>query len=148
MKTNLLLLSAVAAFTLVSCKNKNQNTEGVTTTETVEVIDGHTSENALDWAGVYEGTLPCADCEGIETTIILNQDKSFTITEEYLKEPNLVIESKGTFSWDKAGQVVILEAEDDLKRNYKVVEHAIIHLDSNAKEIKGELAEHYRLAKK
>jgi uncharacterized lipoprotein NlpE involved in copper resistance len=147
MKTNL-FLSTVVVLALVSCKNKNQNTEGVTTTETVEVIDGHTSENALDWAGVYEGTLPCADCEGIETTIILNQDKSFTITEEYLKEPNLVIESKGTFGWDKAGQIITLEAEDDLKRNYKVVENAIIHLDSNGREIQGELAPFYRLAKK
>lgn len=147
MKTKF-FLSAIAALALVSCNNTNQNTEGVTTTESVEVIDAHTSETALDWAGTYEGTLPCANCEGIETTIVLNQDKSFTITEKYLKEPSLVVESKGSFSWDKAGQVVILEAEDDLKRNYKVVEHAIIHLDSNAKEIKGELAEHYRLAKK
>lgn len=147
MKTNF-FLSAVIALALVSCNNKNQNTEGVTTTETVEVIDEHTSENALDWAGVYEGILPCADCEGIETTIILNQDKSFTITEEYLKEPNLVIESKGTFGWDKAGQMITLEAEDDLKRNYKVVENAIIHLDSNGREIQGKLAQFYRLTKK
>lgn len=147
MKTNF-FLSAVIALALVSCNNKNQNTEGVTTTETVEVIDEHTSENALDWAGVYEGILPCADCEGIETTIRLNQDKSFTITEEYLKEPNLVIESKGTFGWDKAGQMITLEAEDDLKRNYKVVENAIIHLDSNGREIQGKLAQFYRLTKK
>jgi uncharacterized lipoprotein NlpE involved in copper resistance len=147
MKTNL-FLSVVVGLALVSCNNTNQNTKGVTTTETVEVIDEHTSENALDWAGVYEGTLPCADCEGIETTIILNQDKSFTITEEYLKEPNLVIESKGNFGWDKAGQVITLEAEDDLKRSYKVVENALLLLDSNAREIQGELAPLYRLAKK
>lgn len=147
MKTNL-FLSVVVGIALVSCNNTNQNTKGITTTETVEVIDEHTSENALDWTGLYEGTLPCADCEGIETTIILNQDKSFTITEEYLKEPNLAIESKGTFGWDKAGQVITLEAEDDLKRSYKVVENALLLLDSNGREIQGELAPLYRLAKK
>ena len=26
--------------------------------------DLHSSQNALDWAGVYEGVLPCADCPG------------------------------------------------------------------------------------
>ena len=31
----------------------------------------HNSRNALDWAGTYEGVLPCADCPGIQTRLSL-----------------------------------------------------------------------------
>ena len=146
MKTKL-FLSTIAALAIISCTNKAENTEETTSTETVEFIDEHTSENSLDWAGEYRGTLPCADCEGIETRVVLNQDKSFTMTENYLKAEALVIESKGTFSWDKTGLIVTLEAEDHLKRSFKVIENEIILLNNQGKENQGELAEYYKLAK-
>ena len=47
--------------------------------------DGHNAQNSLDWAGTYEGTLPCADCPGIKTTITLKDDNTYTISEEYLE---------------------------------------------------------------
>lgn len=146
MKTNL-FLSAIAVLALISCNTKTENAGEVTSTETVEFINEHTSEHSLDWSGEYHGVLPCADCEGIETTVRLNQDKTFTITEEYLKKPTLVIESKGVFNWDKTGLIITLEAEDHLKRSYKVIENGIILLNSQGKENQGELAEYYKLAK-
>ena len=36
----------------------------------------HNSQNSLDWAGVYQGILPCADCEGFDTVITLNWDET------------------------------------------------------------------------
>src|SRR5690554_4133252 len=33
------------------------------------------SRTSLDWTGVYEGTTPCADCDGIKTTLRLNDDE-------------------------------------------------------------------------
>ena len=32
------------------------------------------SATSLDWEGVYRGVVPCADCEGIVTTITLRRD--------------------------------------------------------------------------
>ncbi len=33
------------------------------------------------WVGRYYGVLPCASCEGIETTLILQEDGSYLLTE-------------------------------------------------------------------
>jgi hypothetical protein len=33
--------------------------------------------------GVYRGTLPCADCAGIETTLTLRRDGTFTLSRQY-----------------------------------------------------------------
>lgn len=34
-------------------------------------------------SGTYRGTLPCDSCSGIRTTLVLNNDKSFELTEEF-----------------------------------------------------------------
>jgi uncharacterized lipoprotein NlpE involved in copper resistance len=50
-----------------------------------EVADpAHNSRNSLDWAGVYKGTLPCADCEGIQEEIRLNDDLTYEMVSTYL----------------------------------------------------------------
>ena len=33
--------------------------------------DGHNAENALDYTGTYEGTIPAADCPGINVSVEL-----------------------------------------------------------------------------
>ena len=52
------------------------NTEVVEETKVVvedsavtKIVDGATAQNSLDVVGTYKGVLPCADCEGMETTI-------------------------------------------------------------------------------
>ena len=69
------LLIALLAFTLMSCTNQSKKQTDEPTTMDETMIDSHTSEMSLDWAGVYQGTLPCADCEGIETMIELKDDQ-------------------------------------------------------------------------
>jgi copper homeostasis protein (lipoprotein) len=39
---------------------------------------------SIDWAGNYQGILPCADCEGIKTQILLNKDLSYVLETQYL----------------------------------------------------------------
>ena len=65
----IILPSIIISFLLFSCQSKGlQNSEKKnikateTTTETIVV----NAANSLDWAGKYEGVLPCADCEGIK----------------------------------------------------------------------------------
>ena len=72
----IILLSMLAGITLTACTKKTE-----TTTEDVVVNkdtltehnhqDEHNAQNSLDWAGTYEATLPCADCPGIKTTVVL-----------------------------------------------------------------------------
>ena len=115
MKKNL-FLAGILAVGLVSCNSKEQKTEDVIVENTqisTEFADEHTAQNSLDWNGTYQGTLPCADCEGIITTITLNPDGTFLSKEEYQKEPNLILENKGNFTWDNSGSIVVLEGENN-----------------------------------
>lgn len=140
------VLIALLAFTLVNCTNQSNKNEDATTNDQ-EVVDMHTSETALDWAGVYEGTMPCADCEGIETVVELRDDNTFTATYNYVGTENYTVINEGTFTWDDSGQNVILVAEDDISQ-FKVGENNITMLGADGEVNTGELAEYYVLNKK
>ena len=63
---------------ITSCKKENQTTDlevvEAKTDTTLVFGNEHNSQNSLDWEGVYKGILPCADCDGIETEIVINSD--------------------------------------------------------------------------
>lgn len=74
------------------------------------VIDTHNSRNALDWAGVYEGVLPCADCPGIKMRLVLHDDGRFELQTQYLDRDVKARSSSGRFSWNAAGSGIALDA--------------------------------------
>ena len=140
------VLMALLAFTLLNCTNQgNKNKDATTDDQTV--VDMHTSEISLDWAGVYEGTMPCASCEGIETVVELKDDNTFTATYTYMGEDEYTVSNEGMFTWDESGQVVTLVAEEDTKQ-FKVGENHITLLGEDGEVNTGELAEFYVLKKK
>ncbi|HMP98601.1 MAG TPA: copper resistance protein NlpE [Cyclobacteriaceae bacterium] len=109
-------------------------------------IDMHTSEIALDWMGTYTGTIPCADCEGIEIHISLATDKTFTLHMNYLGKSADVFEYSGTFRWNAAGNTIIIPIVDT-NQQYFVGENYLIYLDQDGERISGELADEYFLRK-
>ena len=140
------VLIAVLAFTLMNCTNQSSKNEDATTDDQT-VVDMHTSEISLDWAGVYEGTMPCADCEGIETVVELKDDNTFTATYTYMGEDEYTVSNEGMCTWDESCQVVTLVAEEDTKQ-FKVGENHITLLGEDGEVNTGELAEFYVLKKK
>jgi len=147
MKTNL-FLAGILFLALVACQKKENNTLEQVEFEQ-EFMDEHTAQNSLDWAGEYQGVLPCADCEGINITVVLNHEGTFYVKNEYLKnDNNKTLESNGLFSWDKTGFIITLEGGEEFRKSYKVVEGALIYLDENGEQITGDLADRYRLVKK
>src|SRR5262245_30759138 len=66
----------------------------------------HNSRNSLDWAGVYEGTLPCADCPGIATRVDLAPDETYILSIQYLDRDPAPRLSLGTFKWDAEGRSI------------------------------------------
>jgi heat shock protein HslJ len=101
----------------------------------------------LDWYGVYKGTTPCADCEGIETTITLKKDGTFKRSLKYLgKDENLFFD-EGNFEWNEEGSKVTLKGEQEMSQMYQVGENALFHLDQQGNRITGDLAPNYRLEK-
>lgn len=148
MKKQILLAFTVSGLLLISCQKKTEVVKETTVSEqeTPNVDTDHTSQNSLDWMGTYESTLPCADCPGIKTTIVLNDNDTFAITNEYL-ERNTKTEDVGEIMWHDNGSVVHLKGKQtDIK--LKVVENGLIHLDQEGKEIDGEFKNLYHFKKK
>ncbi len=143
-----LYLFCLLLITLVSCKNSSEtdSSQDDSKTPSQAFKDEHTSQNSLDWSGVYTGILPCADCEGIETQIELNPNLSYQKITTYLGKSMEPFSSEGNFSWDDTGSTIQLHNEDS-PNSYKVVENALIALDMKAEEIEGSLQTKYRLEK-
>ena len=105
------------------------------------------SATSLDWEGVYRGVVPCADCEGIETTITLAKDGSFRLEARYLGKNYGSFEEQGFFTWNPEGNVIVLEGLANRPVQYLVGENHLLQLDMAGKRITGPLADYYRLAK-
>lgn len=138
-----LLITVIATITLFAC-NIQKNTG---TKQTAD--NAHNSWNAIDWTGTYRDTLPCADCEGILTEIVLKSDLTYELGTRYLGEGKEIFRSKGKFTWEKDGNTIVLGDIDPAKESnkYAVGENKLFKLDMDGKKITGALAEKYVLNK-
>ncbi|SFT53540.1 META domain-containing protein [Lishizhenia tianjinensis] len=151
MKKGVVVLGAFLAFVMIKCEGNKPEVEGIVEPELEavvveqEVVDHHTSEDALDWAGTYYGSRPCADCEAVETKLTLSQDKAFTLVEKYKGKSEEEVIRTGKFSFDSTGMHVMMDAEG--MPRLKVGENTLIFLDQEGQQVKGDLAERYTLHK-
>ncbi len=111
-----------------------------------EFYDMHNARIALDYVGTYSGVLPCADCEGIRTEVILVDESQFIRKTQYVGQDDMVFEESGIYTWDEAGNTITLEEADE-PNQYFVSENRIFHLDMDGNRIEGELEEMYILKK-
>jgi heat shock protein HslJ len=108
----------------------------------------HNSQNSLDWAGTYRGITPCADCTGIATELVLSYDETFRLSRRYIGESDELFILTGSFMWSEAGDKIMLELDESSRPSgYRVQENRLIQLDMNGKQITGDLADRYVLAK-
>ncbi len=133
------VISALFILTVISC---NSQQKAITKTQNAR---GDSSLTSVDWQGTYQGTLPCADCEGIKTQLVLNDDLSYILKTKYLGKSDSVFQEKGKFTWDNSGSNIQLENSGG--QSYQVGENILFHLDKNGKRITGDLAEKYKLEK-
>lgn len=91
--------------------------------------DLHSSQNALDWAGVYEGVLPCADCPGIRTRLTLKPDGRYELSTQYLDRQSAPSVVTGKFFWNADGNTVTLEGNG---QRFAVGEGRLLALYRNA----------------
>lgn len=111
--------------------------------------DSSTSKTSLDWAGVYEGTTPGADSDGIKTVVELKTDKTFKMTQSRAGKSGgeNLFNGNGDFSWDDDGQSIILKTSDITIR-FQVGENELTLLDMSGNVKSGALANFYVLKKK
>jgi uncharacterized lipoprotein NlpE involved in copper resistance len=66
---------------------------------------------AASFTGTYAGSLPCADCPGIDTTLVFAPDGSYVETMSY-RERGVVNTTRGHWSLDAGGKRVKLHADE------------------------------------
>ena len=60
--------------------------------------DDAASFDMTGFAGTFTGTLPCASCPGIDTTLVLAADGTYELTEAYREDPGPAIATEGSWS--------------------------------------------------
>ena len=75
----------------------------------VQHPDIHNSRNSLDWAGTYEGVLPCAHCPGTRTRLTLNQDGSYLLVTQRQGSQSAERSVGGIFRWHSSGNTITLD---------------------------------------
>lgn len=147
---NILLLSLVILIGLVSCKPKGGATESAPNQSADSATPpppGYENVSA-ELAGMYKGILPCADCEGIETVLVLNADNTYLLKTTYLgKSGAAATEKTGSMRWNPENSFIILGGLENTPNLYSVGENKVTQLDMEGKPITGNLADKYILTK-
>ena len=145
MGKNILLLFLLLMF---SCQKQNINqTESKTDSIKNSVENAHNTKKSLDYVGTYKGILPCADCEGLDTEIVINENETYRIKTRYQGKGNKNFIKKGNFTWNKNGNTIILSNVENEPKYYLVGKNTLTQLDLSGQKITGSLANDYILAK-
>ncbi len=100
-----------------------------------------------NWQGSYSGIMPCADCEGIATTVVLNPDMTYSMRTQYLGKSETLHNQEGTFTWNKEGSTITLEGIKGGPRYFKVGGNKLVQLDMEGQPITGNNSGLFILAK-
>ena len=144
MKSGILILAAAAL--LAACGGNTQKKAASGGAETVaEAPDMHTAETSLDYQGTYAGTLPAADCPGIETRLTLKKDGTFDLHMKYI-DRDAEFDETGVFTV-KENLLTLAQLDDGSEEYYKIEENRLRMLDAEKQPVTGALAENYVLQK-
>lgn len=88
-------------------------------------------------AGTWAGLLPCADCPGIDETLVLSADGSFVLTDTYRERAGTSNVVQGTWSMEAHGRRIRLDPgnKEDIDRFFAVDADALVPLDTEGKPI-------------
>jgi copper homeostasis protein (lipoprotein) len=106
----------------------------------------HYARNSLDWAGIYHGVLPCADCPGIDTVVTLTMDGTYRLQTRYIDRDEQVFEQRGEFEWNDAGNTVTLLGSE--QGPLFVGENHLVQLAQDGSRVTGDLADHHVLTQR
>ena len=100
-----------------------------------------------DYLGTYTGILPCADCEGMETTIKLDYESEFTIQSTPVGRSAVKPKNqKGLYSVQTHGAILTL-LEVDPPNRFQIGDNILYPLDPEGNRITGDQAGKYFLKK-
>ena len=145
MKKNLLILSSALALVACGGNAPKKTAAAETQATTAAAPDMHTAETSLDYQGTYTGTLPAADCPGIEVRLELKPDGTYTQHLKYI-DRDTEFDEKGTYTV-KENLLTLTLSDGGQPEYYKVEENRVRRLDAEKQPVTGALAENYVLQK-
>ena len=141
------LISTIFLFALIVSCNSNK-TEIASTDSSYKTV---VPQTPLVNAENYVGTLPCADCEGIDVSLQLNKDSSFEMNSFYkgTRGDSADNHLKEIGSWGLHGtDTLYLVNTNGHTTKYLKTDTALTQLDGDGKVITGNLASMFVLHKK
>jgi uncharacterized lipoprotein NlpE involved in copper resistance len=136
---------------LVSCQSVGEgepNIEDEMSSQNYDYDSDNNSRNAIDYEGLYSGTIPCADCEGSFTELIIKPNNQFSISTRYLGTGNDEVFSKsGNYRWIDGNRIELIGIESEPNK-YFIGENQVWQLDMEGDRITGDLESKYILKKK
>ncbi|MFC5569330.1 copper resistance protein NlpE [Lysobacter yangpyeongensis] len=120
MNHRLLLLAAASVLALAACKPQApaepvapaapaEPAAPVVTDSAPAAAPAEAPFDTKGFAGVFSGTLPCADCPGIDTTLTLNRDGTYALHGAYQGKPGNGFDGDGTWTAEENGQRIRLD---------------------------------------
>lgn len=106
---------------------------------------GHskTAQHNLNLPALYTGTLPCADCPGINYRLILEENRFTEISNYQDRSPGQFQE---TGTWKINGDTLtLIGLEDLILKRFLVADSTVTLLNMNNEQITGDLADMYIL---
>lgn len=108
-------------------------------TDVLREVDNAPAPEGLDvraFAGSFEGTLPCADCPGIDSTLTLEADGTYSLHDAYRESDGASNDVTGTWTVEEAGKRIRLDpnSKQEQDRLYEVVSHdelRMLDIDGN-----------------
>ena len=95
----------------------------------------------------FYGTIPCADCPGIEYELHLHEDNTFNESSLYLERTDETLTEDGTYRIESDSIIVLDRDHKDGINRLLIRGENLIILDSDGKEVEGSLAPYYILSK-
>ncbi len=110
MKNALVVLLAAAVLVACNSRPENDPLDETPTDTTFRLRGGREFDSSLlRLIGKYEGVLPCADCEGIRTELVLYQDITNTENNIYILNETYMTNKLGDTAFTSQGKWDILK---------------------------------------
>lgn len=99
--------------------------------------NAHTSQNSLDWAGIYKGAFASTQCKNGEViTIQINSDLTYSTESTCIGEKTDIRKSNGTFKWNRLGnEITLTDTDTKNKTIFFVGEDFIRKVSENGKKV-------------
>lgn len=124
---------------VTSCKNQEPSPSATPTAQAPG------AKSYLNWAGTYFGTMPCGDCEGVETFLTLDQFNSYTYSARHVGKEDQAMVQQGKFSFSDDGKILLLEGVLNGPTEYRVGQNVVVPKTFQGNQITDALATQYRL---